>query len=150
MGYVFTTLNLVVGIVRVAEDSWSLIGSGGEDGAAVYEETGIEREHEHELMESSAYANAPTRNQRSGERDTQKPTETFRFTIADNPGLIEDVSENVGLGHSFLRSMKHSLALVYVVDLSDPVPCVFFQGSTQSLDRCRRQGIQMLYDRKQC
>jgi GTP-binding protein len=46
----------------------------------------------------------------------------FRFTIADNPGLIEDASDNVGLGHSFLRSMERSLALVYVVDLSGPAP----------------------------
>jgi len=48
--------------------------------------------------------------------------ETFRFTIADNPGLISRASENVGLGHSFLRSMERSLALVYVVDLSAPAP----------------------------
>src|SRR6266851_2360772 len=33
-----------------------------------------------------------------------------------------DVSDNVALGHSFLRSMERSHALVYVVDLSDPAP----------------------------
>ncbi|EDR10369.1 uncharacterized protein LACBIDRAFT_147915, partial [Laccaria bicolor S238N-H82] len=48
--------------------------------------------------------------------------ESFRFTIADNPGLISRASENVGLGHAFLRSMERSLALVYVVDLSAPNP----------------------------
>ncbi|KAH9956381.1 GTPase [Lactifluus volemus] len=121
-GYAFTTLNPVVGVVRVAEDGWSLVGAAGEDGSAVYDETIVERERERELMESGAYANAPTRNQRSREWDMQKHTETFRFTIADNPGLIEDASENVGLGHSFLRSMERSLALVYVVDLSGPEP----------------------------
>jgi GTPase len=42
--------------------------------------------------------------------------------IADNPGLIEDASEHIGLSHSFLRSMECSLALVYVVDLSGPAP----------------------------
>ncbi|KAH9025807.1 P-loop containing nucleoside triphosphate hydrolase protein [Lactarius hengduanensis] len=98
--YAFTTLNPVVGVVRVAEDG-SFVG--GEDGA-VYDETNVERQRERELMESGATP-----------RDIQ-------VTVADNPGLIEDASDNVGLGHSFLRSMERSLALVYVVDLSGPAP----------------------------
>ncbi|KAN0138214.1 P-loop containing nucleoside triphosphate hydrolase protein [Lactarius tabidus] len=73
-------------------------------------------------MESGAYADSLTRNQGSHARDSHEHLETFRFTIADNPGLIEDASDNVGLGHSFLRSMERSLALVYVVDLSGPAP----------------------------
>ena len=117
-GYAFTTLNPVVGVVRVAADG-SFVG--GEDGA-VYGETGVERQRERELMESGAYADSLTRNQGSLTRDSYKHLETFRFTIADNPGLIEDASDNVGLGHSFLRSMERSLALVYVVDLSGPAP----------------------------
>ncbi|KAF8529405.1 P-loop containing nucleoside triphosphate hydrolase protein, partial [Gautieria morchelliformis] len=49
--------------------------------------------------------------------------EVFRFTIADNPGLIAQASEssnteNVGLGHALLRSIKRARALAYVVDLS--------------------------------
>ncbi|KAI9453033.1 GTPase [Lactarius psammicola] len=117
-GYAFTTLNPVVGVVRVAEDG-SFVG--GEDGA-VYDETSVERQRERELMESGAYADSLTRNQGSRAQDSHEHLETFRFTIADNPGLIEDASDNVGLGHSFLRSMERSLALVYVVDLSGPAP----------------------------
>jgi len=114
-GYAFTTLNPVVGVVRVAEDG-SFVG--GEDGA-VYDETNAEKQRERELMESGAFANSLTRNQG---RNSHGLLETFRFTIADNPGLIDDASDDVGLGHSFLRSMERSLALVYVVDLSGPAP----------------------------
>lgn len=49
-------------------------------------------------------------------------TEQLRFTIADNPGLLEHASEDVGLGHSFLRSIERSLMLVYVLDFSAPEP----------------------------
>jgi len=115
-GYAFTTLNPVVGVVRLAEGG-SFVG--GEDGA-VYDETVVERRRERELMESGQYADVPTRNR--GSDDAHEQVEAFRFTIADNPGLIEDASDNVGLGHSFLRSMERSLALVYVVDLSGPAP----------------------------
>ncbi|CDO75097.1 hypothetical protein BN946_scf185010.g22 [Trametes cinnabarina] len=123
-GYAFTTLNPVVAVVRVAED-------GSFDGDAegmVHDETRIEEEHERELMDSGAYADALTRNQRralEGRDDVDDylaELEAFRFTVADNPGLIEHASENVGLGHSFLRSMERSHALVYVVDLSAPEP----------------------------
>ena len=117
-GYAFTTLNPVVGVVRVAEDGSF---TGGDEGV-IYEETGVERQRERELMESGAYADSLTRNQGSRAGDSHEHLETFRFTIADNPGLIEDASDNVGLGHSFLRSMERSLALIYVVDLSGPAP----------------------------
>jgi GTP-binding protein len=105
-------LNPVVGVVRVAED-----GSvyGGEEGDVVYDETVVvEKRHEKEFMECGALADLPTRN--------RSQVEAFRFAIADNPGLVEDASDNFGLGHSFPRSMERSLALVYVVDLSGPAP----------------------------
>jgi len=105
-------------VVRIAEDR-SIIG-GEESGGhgAVYDETVIEKQREKELMKSGAFADMQTRNRGRGE-DIH---EAFRFTIADNPGLIEDASDDVGLGHSFLRSMERSLALVYIVDLSGPAP----------------------------
>jgi GTP-binding protein len=53
-------------------------------------------------------------------RSLRDADEALRFTIADNPGLIEDASDNFGLGHSFLRSMERSLALIYVVDIFGP------------------------------
>lgn len=133
-GYAFTTLNPVVGVVRVADDG---AFEGGITGNLVHDETWVEEKHEREMVESGAYAQALTRNQIVDEGDSGAKlsadtslraghhfdlVETFRFTIADNPGLISRASENVGLGHSFLRSMERSLALVYVVDLSGPAP----------------------------
>ncbi|KAJ7284991.1 GTPase [Mycena rebaudengoi] len=119
--YAFTTLNPVVGIVRVAEDGTF---EGGVKEGQVHDETLIEQQQERGRMERGEYASALTRN----ETEERHPryhfdmAETFRFTIADNPGLISESSENVGLGHSFLRSMERSLALAYIVDLSAPAP----------------------------
>ena len=128
--YAFTTLNPVVGIVRVAEDGTF---EGSIAGSSVYDETLIEEQQERERLESGEYATALTRNQTTDEVSEYFDTpsrpghhfdlfEKFRFTIADNPGLIERASENVGLGHAFLRSMERSHVLVYVVDLSADAP----------------------------
>ena len=130
--YAFTTLNPVVGIVRVAEDGTF---EGSIAGLSVYDETLVEEQQERERMGSGEYATALTRNQTSDETPENPYTpsrpghhfdifEKFRFTIADNPGLIERSSENVGLGHAFLRSMERSPVLVYVVDLSADAPWV--------------------------
>lgn len=124
-GYAFTTLNPVVGVVRVADDGTF---EGGLTENLIYDETLIEEQRERDKMERGEYAEALTRNQR--QKHAHQPgaghhfdlVETFRFTIADNPGLISRASEDVGLGHSFLRSMERSLALAYVVDLSGPSP----------------------------
>jgi GTPase len=116
-GYAFTTLNPVVAVVRVRDDGTF----EGWDNSVVYDETRVEVQRERELMESGAYADAPTRNEGRSE-NTSAPLEDFRFTVADNPGLISEAADNVGLGHSFLRSIERSPALVYVVDLSGPAP----------------------------
>ncbi|KAI3614319.1 hypothetical protein WG66_000284 [Moniliophthora roreri] len=119
-GYAFTTLNPIVGVVRVAEDGTF---EGGLSSHVIHEETLVEAQKERERMERGEYAHALTRNQVSSETGHSFDLiESFRFTIADNPGLISQASENVGLGHSFLRSMERSLALVYVVDFSAPAP----------------------------
>ncbi|KAG6879586.1 hypothetical protein C0992_001033 [Termitomyces sp. T32_za158] len=129
-GYAFTTLNPVVGVVRVAEDGTF---EGGISGNQIHDETEVEEEELRKRMETGELANLLTRNQISKE-EIQKDeiklrpghrfdlVEDFRFTISDNPGLIARAAQNVGLGHSFLRSIERSLALVYVVDLSSPAP----------------------------
>jgi len=127
-GYAFTTLNPVVGVVRVADNGTF---EGGLAGNLVHDETWIEEQREQDKMDRGEYASALTRNQRLKHGSAEHRygaghhfdlLEAFRFTIADNPGLISQASENVGLGHSFLRSMERSLALVYVVDLSGSSP----------------------------
>jgi len=95
----------------------NIVCGEGERHGAVYDETVVEKQRETELMVSGTFADIPTRNRAQGD-----VYETSRFIIADNPGLIEDAPDNVGLGHSFLRSMERSLALIYVVDLSGPTP----------------------------
>ncbi|GAA5980541.1 hypothetical protein JCM11641_006674 [Rhodosporidiobolus odoratus] len=66
-------------------------------------------------------------------------TETLRFTLTDNPGLVADSSLNVGLGHAFLRHIERCSALVYVVDLSSDDPC----GAIASLRKELREYARM-------
>jgi GTP-binding protein len=75
-----------------------------------------------ETAREGAHGVAPTRNGARGGDVYEEQVETFRYANADNPGLIEDASDNVGPGHSFLWSMERSLALVYTVDISGPAP----------------------------
>ncbi|KAG8739852.1 GTPase of the mitochondrial inner membrane that associates with the large ribosomal subunit [Ceratobasidium sp. 414] len=103
--YAFTTLNPQVGIVRVWDDGSF---TSPERGAVLDSDEldpSASRSSEHRLKSVNGLH-----------------TERVRFTIADNPGLIKHASENVGLGHSFLRSIERSLVLVYVVDFSVPEP----------------------------
>ncbi|KAI0692717.1 hypothetical protein BC835DRAFT_1416373 [Cytidiella melzeri] len=123
-GYAFTTLNPIVGVVRVRDDGTF----EGWDEGRVVDETREEELREREKLEAGDFADALTRNQKVaretdwGYEQSDATFEEFRFTVADNPGLISQASDNVGLGHSFLRSIERSPALVYVVDLSAPAP----------------------------
>jgi GTP-binding protein len=108
-GYSFTTLNPQIGVVRVYEDgTWA---SGGE---GVIEESETEREKEQKVWDTGDFIPAPRREDRRVEQN--------RFTISDNPGLLPQASENVGLGHTFLRHLERCLVHVYVLDLSRPDP----------------------------
>ena len=107
-GYEFTTLNPQVGVVRVYDDP----GVYG----VVVESIDERRREEIETVAIEDDDRARTDDGRL------PPLEIGRFTISDNPGLILNASQNVGLGHSFLRSIERSLVVAYVLDLSrDPV-----------------------------
>jgi GTP-binding protein len=63
----------------------------------------------------------PTLDAAVAPRDDGDLQESFRFTIADTPGLLRDAATN-GLGSTFLRHIERARVLVYVVDLSLPHP----------------------------
>lgn len=112
--YAFTTLNPVLGVIRVADDGTF---EGQLHAMHIFEETAVEEARRLEQTTESE-AHDPG----SPALDQFSILESFRFTIADNPGLIARASEDVGLGHSFLRSIERSHALAYVVDFAGPAP----------------------------
>lgn len=109
-GYAFTTLNPTVGVVRVAEDGTF---EGDLSSHTIHDETLVEEQKQREKMERGELAFSTTRNQAlSLSADDFRAGhyfdlyESFRFTVADNPGLIEGASDNVGLGHTFLSTLR--------------------------------------------
>ncbi|TXT10729.1 hypothetical protein VHUM_02234 [Vanrija humicola] len=111
--YAFTTLHPQIGVVRVLND-----GTWAAEQDTPIEETELERMLDAEARMKGEYQPLP-RAPRARDRRSQ---ERIRFTVSDNPGLLARASENVGLGHSFLRSIERSLALAYVLDGRHPDP----------------------------
>ncbi|KZT60011.1 GTP-binding protein Obg/CgtA [Calocera cornea HHB12733] len=106
-GYAFTTLNPQIGTVQLFHDG----GFGPTDSRPI-----THSQDERELADLGLLP-PPTRTIHAWDRSEQG-----RLTICDNPGLLHRASEDVGLGHTFLRSVERARALVYVVDLSSPAP----------------------------
>lgn len=124
-GYQFTTLNPQIGVVRIYED-----GSWGVSHEEVVE-TWIEREREDLSRQTgSPFPASRTRNR----QDKLERLERLRFTLSDNPGLLPMASQNVGLGHSFLRSIERSPVLAYVLDLTKPSPVEDLQVLKEELE----------------
>ncbi|KAK4049080.1 GTPase of the mitochondrial inner membrane that associates with the large ribosomal subunit [Microbotryomycetes sp. JL221] len=122
--YAFTTLNPHLGTCVIYSDgSFSGPRRTFNDQDALHPITDTSN-----LPETfSATRQAPSRAERRSliDRDNdqteivrERRTEELRFTITDNPGLISGSSNNVGLGHAFLRHIERCRALVFVVDLS--------------------------------
>lgn len=115
--WAFTTLNPQVGYVRVWDD-------GGFD----YVDDDASSTDTNSSL-SSTVSTDPLNNNTTPTPTTSissnslPRTELMRFTLADNPGLLAGAgTSNIGLGHSFLRSIERSLVLVYVVDFSQEKP----------------------------
>ena len=139
--YAFTTLNPVVGVIRVADDGTF---EGELHDVHVFDETAVEEarqleqisiDAEPEMTEETLEPCTPEHTPTVANLDQFAILESFRFTIADNPGLISRASEDVGLGHSFLRSIERSHALVYVVDLAGPAPWDELKILREELDK---------------
>ncbi len=118
--YAFTTLNPHHGTCVLYSDG-SFSGPRGGSVAAISDTLSAPAAF-------SASDVAPSRAERraaqaAGHVEQAPKTEVLRFTMTDNPGLVANASNNVGLGHEFLRHVERSAALVLVVDLSgkDPV-----------------------------
>ena len=112
--YAFTTKEPQIGTVIVYTDgSFEM-----DDAFSAIQDT---------VKDTSAFSGAPlsappTNTKPSHRSHTVQKSEAYRFTVADCPGLVEDASLNVGLGHSFLRHLERSRILTYVVDLSTQQP----------------------------
>ncbi|OAV92613.1 hypothetical protein PTTG_09182 [Puccinia triticina 1-1 BBBD Race 1] len=114
--YPFTTLNPQIGTLIIFNDgSWDL-----DEPTDVIDHSPTHRQY--------LDANSATdliRDRSSRQRSAGQPTrkcESVRLTIADCPGLLPKASENVGLGHAFLRHIERSKMLVVVVDLMAGLP----------------------------
>lgn len=114
-GYQFTTLNPQIGTVRVWEEG----GFDVREGVDVIEESPVASSEPFSPASTPAVEAEDTS---SISTTASQRTELHRFTLSDNPGLLPNASQNVGLGHSFLRSIERALALVCVVDLNSPAP----------------------------
>lgn len=71
-----------------------------------------------DAIEDSAALSDPSTARQPRQVYNEAKEELLRLSIADCPGLLPDASNNVGLGHDFLRHIERSKLLVYVVDLS--------------------------------
>ncbi|WWC92637.1 uncharacterized protein L201_007596 [Kwoniella dendrophila CBS 6074] len=140
--YQFTTLNPQIGVVRVFEgenddEQWEeeKLGQDGQinqndfKGNKIIEESWIEREKEDlsrllggEFPSSSSSSSSFDDSIKQKGKGKASKVEKIRFTISDNPGLLPLASENVGLGHNFLRSIERSPILIYVLDFQNQNP----------------------------
>lgn len=118
--YAFTTLNPHHGTCVIYSDG-SFSGPRGGSIAAISDTLS-------NPASFSANDVAPSRAERraalaAGHIEPVPKAEVLRFTMTDNPGLVANASNNVGLGHEFLRHVERSATLILVVDLSakDPV-----------------------------
>lgn len=105
-GWEFTTLSPNVGVMRLDLEG-GLVGVG----------RGRIGEDTEEPEDEDNMAVGPSSSTTSWPSDSER-----RLLIADLPGLILGASDNVGLGHSFLRHAERCAALIYVVDVSSARP----------------------------
>lgn len=76
----------------------------------------------------------PSRDRSARPAHKEARQEKLRLTVADCPGLLPQASENVGLGHAFLRHIERSKVLIYVIDLSSRNPAKDLQTLKAELE----------------
>lgn len=108
--YAFTTLSPQIGTLIVYDDgSFSTLNT-----TALIQDSNSPEEDQHSERRD--------RGERALPKSALARQEKLRLTIADCPGLLPNASDNIGLGHSFLRHIERSRVLIYVVDLSSRSP----------------------------
>ncbi|KAI8451954.1 hypothetical protein BY996DRAFT_6415926 [Phakopsora pachyrhizi] len=115
--YAFTTINPQIGTLIIFNDgTWDMDDTSSSIGHSPSPSDYLDAD--------SATGLIRDRSIRKDSRDRSQRYEIRRITIADCPGLLPKASENVGLGHDFLRHIERSETLIIVVDLlagiSDP------------------------------
>ncbi|KAE8195819.1 hypothetical protein CF328_g4318 [Tilletia controversa] len=121
----FTTTSPNVGVMRVT-DRGNLIGAG----------SGVISDTKEALAEAAAVvaASVPTS---SPPGEALLHDESFRLILADIPGLLPGAgTENIGLGHDFLRHIERCVSLIFVLDISPdrPEPWKDLQSLRDELD----------------
>ncbi|PLW16632.1 hypothetical protein PCANC_10394 [Puccinia coronata f. sp. avenae] len=117
--YPFTTLNPQIGTLIIFNDgTWDL-----DETQEAIEDSPTRKEYLDAGSATDLIRDRSSR-ARSGGALGGRKSERMRLRIADCPGLLPKASENVGLGHAFLRHIERSRMLVVVVDLMAGVPAV--------------------------
>jgi GTP-binding protein len=62
-------------------------------------------------------------------------SDSYRFTIADLPGIIKNAHLNRGLGHEFLKHIERTSVLIYVIDVSSKEPWLDLQTVQEELEK---------------
>lgn len=137
--FAFTTLNPHKGTcVMYSDGSSSAEAMGSEE----ISDTPLDGES------FSAKAMSQSRVKRTDDGQEER-TETMRFTITDNPGLVRDASHNVGLGHAFLRHIERCASLVIIVDINDADPAETVAALQHELrEYSRVRGIELALDER--
>lgn len=128
--YPFTTLNPQIGTLIIFHDgTWDL-----DEQHKSIKDSPSPKQYLDAVSASDLIRDRSNRQRLSKDQPNHK-CESMRLTIADCPGLLPRASENVGLGHAFLRHIERSKMLIVVIDLMAGLPISTSSSSKLSENR---------------